>query len=130
MICGLICWSLLHWNSCKTKPFEGFVPTEQVAKEVARAIWKGMYGEAGAKFAEPFHCEKRGDRWVVGGTFPSRGPDEFVEPVRVVLDSWSGRVLVVTYLDEVIDDAIKRVPSDRILAERNRKKAKNSKINP
>jgi hypothetical protein len=49
---------------------EGFVPTKEVAIEIALAVWKPIYGEKQLLKQKPYQAELKNGIWHVRGTLP------------------------------------------------------------
>ncbi len=54
-------------------PKEGFVPTADVAIQIAEAVLAPVYGKDVVDSERPFHAALKGDLWVVIGTVPCEG---------------------------------------------------------
>ncbi len=49
---------------------DGFVPTKEVAIEIALAVWKPIYGEKEIRRQKPYKAELKDGIWHVRGTLP------------------------------------------------------------
>jgi hypothetical protein len=53
-------------------PKEGFVPTKQVAIEIAVAIWKPIYGKEAIEKQKPYKAYLKNGTWYVFGHQPPK----------------------------------------------------------
>lgn len=97
-------------------PFRGFVPDRQTAIEVARPIYKSLFGASYLAKLEPLAAKKYLGRWVIYGSMASRKSDELVEPYHMAIDAWSGRIVTLSYMPpgggRSVEEILKKIPPD------------------
>jgi hypothetical protein len=92
----VLCLTLQGWYG-PGKKFNGFIPTPQIAVEVAEPLLKAALGESWVHDALPLKAELILGRWVVSGTFKTpqpAGSDITIEPFFIAIDKWSARAVV------------------------------------
>jgi hypothetical protein len=84
-----------------TIPKEGFVPTADVATQIAEAVLVPVYGKDVVSSERPFHATLKGDVWIVTGTVPCQGaPSGAVCPggnAEVRLSKKTGRIIYMMH---------------------------------
>jgi hypothetical protein len=75
-------------------PKNGFVPTAEVAAEIAKAVSGALYGKDEISKQEPFKCVLKGDVWHIEGTAPANTPKG---TVMVELRKDNGTIIKVTH---------------------------------
>ncbi len=84
-----------------TIPKDGFVPTPEVAIQIAEAVLVPVFGKKVVNAERPFHATLKGDVWVVTGTVPCEGaPAGAVCPggnAEVRLSKKTGRILYMIH---------------------------------
>lgn len=82
-------------------PKHGFVPTADVAIQIAEAVLVPVYGKDVVDSERPFHATLKGDLWVVNGTVPCQGaPLGAVCPggnAEVRLSKKTGRIIYMMH---------------------------------
>ena len=77
-------------------PAVGFVPTADVAKKIAEAVWAPIYGKEHIEEEKPFQAVLTNNEvWVVQGSLPKRfdmGGTAYIE-----INKRDGRILKVTH---------------------------------
>jgi hypothetical protein len=75
-------------------PDNGFVPTAEVATEIARAVLTPIYGRERIERQAPLVAILDVDRWVVTGTLP---PGRLGGVAQIEIAKSDGRILHVTH---------------------------------
>lgn len=75
-------------------PKDGFVPREEVAIQIAIAVWTPIYGEEKIENERPFKAVLVDDNWEVRGTLPTGmyGGTAFAR-----ISKQNGTILMVTH---------------------------------
>lgn len=79
-------------------PPKGFVPDENTATTIARAVLIPIYGERTIRDEEPLTAKRQGDIWIVNGTLHCAIAHPCVGGVAfVALSAKDGRILKVIH---------------------------------
>jgi hypothetical protein len=75
-------------------PANGFVPTAEVAVEIARAVLTPIYGGERIQRQLPLNARLMDDRWIVEGSLP---PGRLGGVAHIEIAKSDGRILRVTH---------------------------------